>query len=204
MLVKVYSDGKMTRALDSLPVGHAVEFKGPVGRFEYLGAGRCAINGGGGSKKKGATPVRRVRRFVMVCAGSGVTPIYAVLSAVMKEKDHGDGDGDRDGAGSSPPTCLVLDGNRAEPDILLRDELDRMAADESRRCKVIYTLSRPGEEGWQGLRGRMDRAFFEREVGGPPPERDTLVLVCGPEGMERVTREAFLGMGWDEEDLIFF
>ena len=46
--------------------------------------------------------------------------------------------------------------------------------------------------------------FFEREVGAPPAERNAMVLICGPEGMEKAAREAFLGMGWDEDDLLFF
>ncbi|KAJ4300472.1 Omega-amidase nit3 [Collariella sp. IMI 366227] len=44
VLIKIYRDsadgtqkgGVMTQALDSLPPGHPVEFKGPVGKFEYL------------------------------------------------------------------------------------------------------------------------------------------------------------------------
>src|SRR3954447_1449399 len=40
VLVKVYFDtkerkgGKMTKAMDSLPIGHSIDFKGPIGKFE--------------------------------------------------------------------------------------------------------------------------------------------------------------------------
>ncbi|KAL2021933.1 hypothetical protein VTK56DRAFT_6352 [Thermocarpiscus australiensis] len=191
VLVKIYrgdnapgggggGGGRMTQALDALPLGYPVEFKGPLGKFEYRGRGRCLVGG----------RERAVRRFVMVCAGSGVTPIVQVLRAVVTDP------GDQTG-------CLVLDGNRAEEDILCKGELDEMERGSGGRCRILYALSRPGP-GWKGLRGRMDRGLFEREVGGPREERDTLVLVCGPEGMERATREAFLGMGWEEEDLLFF
>ncbi|AEO55434.1 hypothetical protein MYCTH_2299273 [Thermothelomyces thermophilus ATCC 42464] len=188
VLVKIYRDspdgsrkgGRMTQALDSLPVGHPVEFKGPVGKFEYLGAGRCVVGG----------RERTVARFVMVCGGSGVTPIFAVLRAVAR--------GERD-----ETACLVLDGNRGEGDILLREELDGLVRESRGRCRIVHALSRP-RDGWKGLKGRMDRAFFEREVGAPPAERNAMVLICGPEGMEKAAREAFLGMGWDEDDLLFF
>ncbi|KAG7288026.1 hypothetical protein NEMBOFW57_007546 [Staphylotrichum longicolle] len=186
VLIKIYRDapgtpgGKMTQGLDSLPLGHAVEFKGPVGKFEYLGRGQCTINGRG----------RKVGRFVMVCGGSGITPIWAVLRAVMKDKED-------------ETRCLVLDGNRMEGDILLKDELEEAERDGSGRCKVVHTLSRPGE-GWTGGKGRMDGELFEREVGRPPAERDVMVLICGPEGMEKGAKAALLGMGWDEEDLLFF
>ncbi|KAL2189518.1 hypothetical protein L209DRAFT_769646 [Thermothelomyces heterothallicus CBS 203.75] len=188
VLIKIYRDspdgsrkgGRMTQALDSLPVGHPVEFKGPVGKFEYLGAGRCVVGG----------RERTVARFVMVCGGSGVTPIFAVLRAVAR--------GERD-----ETACLVLDGNRGEGDILLSEELDGLVRESRGRCRIVHVLSRP-RDGWKGLKGRMDRAFFEREVGAPPAERNAMVLICGPEGMEKAAREAFLGMGWDEDDLLFF
>lgn len=197
VLVKIYRasedgghrGGAMTQALDSLPLGHWVELKGPVGRFEYLGRGRCAIGGGGGGAGE-----RQVGGFVMVCAGSGITPILAVLRAVVADP----GDATR---------CTVLDGNRREEDILCRRELDELVARGggcgASRSRVVHTLTRPGPA-WTGGRGRMDRALFEREVGPPRAGADVLVLVCGPEPMERTVRESFTAMGWREEDLLFF
>lgn len=186
VLVKIYYDtpqnkgGQMTQALEGLPLGRMVDFKGPVGKFEYLGNGLCRISG----------KERKVKRFVMVCAGSGITPIFQVLRAVIKDKED-------------PTTCLVLDGNRVEEDILLRKELDEMVEVSDGRCKVLYTLSRPLAS-WQGLKGRMDKALFEREVGGPSDERDALVLVCGPVTMESSVKTIFAAMGWGDEDVLFF
>jgi nitrate reductase (NAD(P)H) len=188
VLVKIYYDapdrkgGKMTQALDSMPIGHFVEFKGPVGKFEYLGRGLCSIGG-----KK-----RVVKRFVMICAGSGITPIYQVLRAVVKDAED-------------PTTCVVLDGNRVEEDILCRKELDELAGMDSGRCEIVYTLTRPGKE-WKGLTGRMDRKFLEERVGRPSEGEggDTLVLICGPESMENSTRDALRALGWNDPDLLFF
>jgi nitrate reductase (NAD(P)H) len=181
VLVKIYYDspdrkgGKMTQALDSIPVGHFVEFKGPVGKFEYLGQGVCSIGG-----KK-----RAVKKFVMICAGSGITPIYQVLRAVVKDPED-------------PTTCLVLDGNRVE-------ELDELAKMEGGKCEIVHTLTRP-EKGWKGLTGRMDGRFLEEKVGRPGKEEggDKLVLICGPESMENSTRDALKHLGWRDEDLLFF
>lgn len=188
VLVKIYYDapdgltkgGKMTQALDRLPIGEAVEFKGPVGKFEYLGRGVCTIGG----------KERKAKQFVMVCAGSGITPIYQVLRAVVNDAQD-------------ETACLVIDGNRTEEDILCREELEGMEQRGAGRCKLLHTLSKPSPR-WTGLKGRMDRTLFEREVGRPSEERNTLVLVCGPEGMESAVRKDFREMGWDEEDLVFF
>ena len=189
VLVKIYYDapdragGRMTQALDALPVGHFVDFKGPVGRFEYLGRGRCAVAG----------RERRVRRFVMICAGSGVTPVFQVLRAVLSDPDD-------------ETFCLVLDGNRAEADILCRAELDALAEGQGHRCRLLYSLTRP-DALWDGLRGRMDRELFEREVGlcrNRENGGEDLLLVCGPEAMEKTVRTVFGGMGWGEDDMLFF
>ncbi|ROT38703.1 nitrate reductase [Sodiomyces alkalinus F11] len=187
ILIKIYRNtpdrkgGSMTQALDSIPVGHFVDMKGPVGKFEYLGRGLCSVSG----------KQRRVKRFIMVCAGSGVTPIFQVLRAVMRDPDDA-------------TRCLVLDGNRAEEDILCRTELDAMAASNPDRCKLLYLLTQPAE-GWTGLRGRMDAALFEREVGPcRTTEGDEMVLICGPEAMEQSVKAILSGMGWKEEHLLVF
>ena len=188
ILIKVYYDtperkgGKMTQALDAIPLGHFVDFKGPVGKFKYLGRGQCSVSG---------SP-RHIRRFIMVCAGSGITPIFQVLRAVMKDAED-------------QTKCLVLDGNRDEQDILCRTELDAMANANSHKYRLLYTLSRPGSN-WDGRKGRMDKSLFASEVGPPSnaEARDEMVLICGPEAMERTVREVFREMGWSENDLLFF
>jgi nitrate reductase (NAD(P)H) len=187
VLVKVYYDtvdrkgGKMTQALDSIPLGHYVDFKGPVGKFEYLGRGLCSVSG----------HQRKVSRFIMVCAGSGVTPIFQVLRAVMADKDDS-------------TSCIVLDGNRTEEDILCRQDMDRMVKGNDHRCRLLYMLSRPGST-WTGLKGRMDKALFEKEIGSPRSvNSDEMVLVCGPEALENSVRVVFSDMGWKDDDLLFF
>lgn len=188
VLIKIYYDtpetkgGKMTQALDAIPLGHSVDFKGPVGRFEYLGRGWCSIGG----------VERWVRRLVMVCAGSGVTPIFQVLRSVMADPED-------------KTKCLVLDGNRVEQDILCREDLDKMVDADPEKCRLLYYLSRPSD-GWVGRRGRLNESVFTSEVG-PPTElygSDQLALVCGPAAMEEGSKLAFLSMGWKEDDLIYF
>ncbi|KAK3398690.1 nitrate reductase [Sordaria brevicollis] len=192
VLIKIYyaspaediKGGQMTQALDALPLGKTVDFKGPVGKFVYLGQGRCAING----------RERKVKRFVMLCAGSGVTPIYQVLRAVAEDEKDG-------------TECLVLDGNRVERDILLRRELDELVekARPRGRCRVKCTLSRPDDQ-WQGLRGRLDRVMLEREVGRPDENLrgETMMLLCGPEGMQSMVQEVLKEMGWKDKDVLVF
>jgi nitrate reductase (NAD(P)H) len=185
VLVKLYFDtkeragGRMTKALDSIPIGHFVEFKGPIGKFEYLGRGECAINN-----------VRRhVKRFFMICGGSGITPIYQVLRAVMQDKED-------------QTTCVILDGNRLVEDILCKEDLDVFARDNVDRCKLLYTLTQ-GPDDWQGLRGRISAPLL-KEHCVRSEEHDSLVLVCGPEALEKSAHKALNEQGWPDEDLLFF
>ncbi|KAK0388670.1 hypothetical protein NLU13_4913 [Sarocladium strictum] len=185
ILIKIYKDsgeqkgGKMTQALDAIPLGHFVEFKGPVGKFEYLSRGLCRISGRD----------RHVRRFHMICGGSGITPIFQVLRAVAQDAEDA-------------TECNLLDGNRGEEDILLRSELDQLSSAASGRCTLLHTLTQPGES-WTGGRGRIDQALLEKEVGVRKGEQE-MVLVCGPEAMETSVKEILEKMGWGEEDMVFF
>ena len=190
VLVKIYFDssdrkgGRMSQALDSIPIGHFAEFKGPIGKFEYMGNGRCAING----------VERSVETLVMICAGSGITPIFQVLREVMQNP-------------SDPTRCVVLDGNRKLEDILCKSEMDAFANDASKRCEITYTLTQAPEE-WQdchGRRGRIDAAMID-ELAGPRVrgEEKTMALVCGPDAFEKTVRSALLGAGYAEDELLFF
>jgi nitrate reductase (NAD(P)H) len=185
VLVKVYLDGKdrkggkMTQAIDALPIGHFVDFKGPIGKFEYLGRGLCAING----------ISRTVKRFIMICGGSGITPIFQVLRAVMNDKED-------------PTKCVVLDGNRLAGDILCKEGLDTFARENLDRCKLLYTLTK-APDGWQGLRGRIAGPLL-KEYCCRSGETESMVLICGPEALEKSVHIALNEQGWPDSDLMFF
>jgi nitrate reductase (NAD(P)H) len=177
VLVKIYFDtpgrkgGKMSQAIDQLPVGHPIEFKGPIGKFEYKGAGLCTVNG--------------VER--------GVTPIYQVYRAVMHDRE------DR-------TQCVVMNGNRLLEDVLCKTELDAFHKEnaDSEKSKLLYTLTQAPEE-WEGLKGRIAAPLLKEHA-----QRDefckgsAMVLICGPEPLEKSAKAALLEIGWKEEEMLFF
>jgi nitrate reductase (NAD(P)H) len=183
ILIKVYFDnkeqkgGRMTMALDALPIGQHIDFKGPIGKFQYLGRGKCSVNG----------TERLIKNFFMICGGSGVTPIYQVFRAVMQDKEDN-------------TNCLVLDGNRLLEDILLREEMDYFAKENPHKCKVLHTLTK-GPKTWEGLRGRIGPSLLKEHCvkGG-----ESMVLVCGPGTLEKAVHASLLEQGWDDSDLMFF
>ncbi|KAF3937366.1 hypothetical protein ABW19_dt0204907 [Dactylella cylindrospora] len=182
LLVKVYfpsknqPGGKMTMALDALPLGEYIEVKGPIGKLEYLGRGRVTVNG----------IERSVKSFCMICAGSGITPIFQVLRAVMQDPED-------------DTQCVVFDGNRLEEDILCREELDAFENGNKHKCKIIHTLSNPPET-WTGLRGRIGKDLICKEM----PRDDTLILVCGPPALEASVKKILMDEGYTDKDMVFF
>jgi nitrate reductase (NAD(P)H) len=187
VLVKVYFDtvdrpgGRMTKALDAIPVGHFVDFKGPIGKFEYLGRGRCSIS----------NKLRLVKRFIMICGGSGITPIFQVLRGVLKDKED-------------ETKCLVLNGNRLEEDIPCREDMDQLMVGNEARCRLLHALTKPTDS-WKGLRGRVGKELLEKEVGTCEAKNgEELALICGPEALEKAVHGFLNGMGWKDDDLLFF
>ncbi|KAJ5793820.1 Eukaryotic molybdopterin oxidoreductase [Penicillium paradoxum] len=183
LLVKVYfptatiPGGKMTMALDKLPLGSQIDCKGPTGRFEYLGNGRVLISG----------KERQVCSFKMICGGTGITPVFQVLQAVMQDTQD-------------PTTCIVLDGNRQEEDVLCRSALEAYVEIDSRKCTVVHTLTK-GSDTWTGRRGRISEELLAEYAA---PEEQSMVLVCGPAPMEKCARNILLAQGWAASDLHFF
>ncbi|KAJ5135396.1 Eukaryotic molybdopterin oxidoreductase [Penicillium bovifimosum] len=183
LLVKVYFPtattlgGEMTMGLDKLPLGSQIDCKGPTGRFEYLGKGQVSISG-----KK-----RQLRSFKMICGGTGITPIFQVLRAVMQDMQD-------------PTTCVVLDGNRLEEDILCRSDLDAYVETDGRKCTVVHTLTK-GSDTWTGRRGRISEELLAEYAA---PEEHSMVLICGPVSMENSARDILVAQGWAKSDLHFF
>ncbi|KAJ9605387.1 hypothetical protein H2200_010044 [Cladophialophora chaetospira] len=183
MLVKVYfaesggKGGKMSLAMDALPIGHFIEMKGPIGKFEYIGKGKCLISG----------TERFIKNFVMICGGSGITPIYQVFRAVIRDAED-------------KTECIIFDGNRLFEDILCKEELDVLLAGNEHRCKVLHTLTK-GPEDWTGLRGRITAKLVQENYTRTD---ETLVLICGPEAMEKTMHKALLDDGWSDDQLMFF
>jgi nitrate reductase (NAD(P)H) len=140
-------------------MGHFNEMKGPIGKFEYCGHGKCLVN----------EKPRHVRTFVMICGGSGITPIYQVFRAVMQDPED--------------QTKCVLDGNRLIQDIVCKKELDNLSFGNEHRCRVLHTLTKAPDE-WAGLRGRITGELVE-EYCSQDKHKETLVLICGPEALEK-------------------
>ena len=106
------------------------------------------------------------------------------------------------GSSGAACCCVVLDGNRLLEDILCKADLDRYAAENGDRCKLLYTLTK-APEGWEGLRGRIAAPLLKKHCEWQDGGKG-IVLICGPEALEKSAHKALLELGWRDEEMLFF
>lgn len=137
LVIKVYrrhvhpkfpNGGKMSQFVDALKIGDTIAFKGPTGKLQYQGNGKFAIKK---LRKDPPVPVQ-AQTVNMIAGGTGITPMLQLVREVLKK------DNDR-------TKLALLYANQTEGDILLRKELDDLAAKHPEQFKVWYTLDVPSD-----------------------------------------------------------
>lgn len=114
---------------------------------------------------------------VLIGGGVGITPM---MSAVRYLTD----------TGWTGHVHLVL-GFRTPRDFIFREELERLAA-RNPRLRVTVTMSRPGDQAWDGAVGRIDGALLAAAVPDIARQR---VHVCGPPQMMDAVKAALVALG---------
>ncbi|KAK9428187.1 hypothetical protein V1505DRAFT_377783 [Lipomyces doorenjongii] len=134
-----------------------------------------------------------VRSFGMIAGGTGITPMLQIIRAVLKNPE------DMSEIG-------LIFANETEEDILLKDDLDDLAA-KHKNFKVHYVLNNPNE-GWTGGVGFVTADMIKAWC--PPPANDIKILLCGPPPMISAMKKATVELGYDKarpvsklEDMVF-
>jgi len=108
-----------------------------------------------------------VKELGMIAGGTGITPMFQIIRRICEDP--------RDDTKTT-----LLYANKTEADILLKDELDKFAA-QYEQFNVHYVLSSPSES-WKGDKGRVSKEMIEQRLPAPAG-MDSKVLVCGPDPM---------------------
>lgn len=165
--VKRVEGGELSPYLhDRLGLGDRVRVSGPRGAFTVT-----------------AHPAAR---YLLLSAGSGITPTLATLGTMADLAELGAGALD----------VVVVHSARTPDDLVRRDELEHLAAVHE-GLRVVWVCeddapSRPGA--WVGLRGRLDAAMLLACV---PDAADREVLTCGPPGYMAGVRGVLSEIGAD-------
>jgi len=173
--------GKMTQHLEGLKVGDKIAFRGPVGEFEYLGKGKYIHNHVEG----------HATHFNMIAGGTGITPCWQVLEAVLRDPED-------------ETKISLLFANQTEEDILLRAEMEALAAANPNRFKIHYTLDRP-PTGWTHSSGFITKDMIEANFYPALPGDKAMVLMCGPPPMINFACKPNLeALGFKESAYVIF
>lgn len=107
--------------------------------------------------------LRDAKHVVALAGGSGITPFYSMAAAIV------DGIEDFD--------MTILYGSRSSNGILLKEEIEALAAGSNGRVKVVHVLSHEEKEGYEHgfITGELIKKYA--------PEGDYSVFMCGPKAM---------------------
>ncbi|MDX2284169.1 MAG: ferredoxin--NADP reductase [Bacteroidia bacterium] len=145
---------------DAFEAGDELEIMPPMGRFTVV------------------PDPGRSRNYVLIGAGSGITPLFSILKTVL--------------AGEPLSKVTLWYGCRDESSVIFYDQLRALQAQYAPRLELYLTLTQPAE-GWKGFRGRLDQRriydllselFMEDEFR-------KVYYVCGPQGMMDAAHAAF-------------
>ncbi|KAK0621228.1 hypothetical protein B0T17DRAFT_508598 [Bombardia bombarda] len=109
-----------------------------------------------------------VRHFGMIAGGTGITPMLQVVRAIIRGRKAGD----------TTQVDLIF-ANVTPQDILLKEDLDALAAEDS-GFRVHYVLDKP-PAGWTGGVGYVTPDMITKWL--PKPADDVKILLCGPPPM---------------------
>lgn len=102
--------GMMSQLLDSLQIGDTIDVKGPIGEIVYKKPGQLMIK----------DVPRTASHLAMLAGGTGITPMYQLLKAVLSNPDD-------------KTMCSLIYANQKPSEILLRGEVSSLDAGRDRR-----------------------------------------------------------------------
>ncbi|AQZ15812.1 PGA3 (YML125C) and AIM33 (YML087C) [Zygosaccharomyces parabailii] len=119
------------------------------------------------------------RAIGLVAGGSGITPMLQILNEIVTSPED-------------MTKISLIYANNTENDILLKDELDELAATYP-HFTVHYVLTQPPNQ-WKGYVGYVSEELMRRCLPAPSP--DHRLVICGPEGMNALVLGLANKAGW--------
>ncbi len=114
-------------------------------------------------------------KIALVSGGIGITPMVSICKYYTDKK--------------APYNIVLISSNKAEEDIVFRDELEKMESENS-HLRVVQTLTRADDE-WKGCRERICENMILKEI---PDYKERVFYLCGPPGMVKAVKELLIEM----------
>jgi nitrate reductase (NAD(P)H) len=153
--------GALSNILDCMKEGEEVEIRGPTGDIKYLGNGKFEI----------FDEEEQFDNITLILGGSGITPGYQLIARIMATD-------------SDKTKIKVVDANKDESSILLREDLDKFAKEHKDSFEIQHILSHPSDD-WKGEKGHVDEDKIRKYSYAPEKEsgKKNVVFLCGPPAM---------------------
>jgi len=165
--IKRIPDGRFsTWATSELRSGDTVEVMAPIGEFGY------------------APDPATTGRYVALAAGSGITPVLSILTAVLETEPHSE--------------ATLVYGNRTVTSIMFLEELEALKNRYPDRFSVVHVLSREPHQ-VPLFEGRIDADKLRRLAGGLIDVGSVdAFFVCGPLDMVETVRATLGELGVED------
>jgi cytochrome-b5 reductase len=115
-----------------------------------------------------------VREIGMLAGGTGITPMLQIIRAILKNPD------DR-------TKVTLVYANVATNDILLREDLERLAAAYLDKFRLYLVVEKETLGVWKGGVGFITAEMIKEYC--PLPSPDIKILICGPPPMVAVMKK---------------
>lgn len=176
---KFPNGGQLSQYLDALAIGDTLDMKGPKGHLTWL----CQSDGSFTIRQVRAPKLvtRQATHIGMIAGGTGITPMLQILTAIFTNPND---------------TTIVklLYANQSEDDILVRPELEALAAQHPTRFSLHYTVDRPPATttttAWKYSTGFITKEMIEthlfvKKKDGEDDASTTKIqyFLCGPPPM---------------------
>jgi ring-1,2-phenylacetyl-CoA epoxidase subunit PaaE len=128
------------------------------------------------------------KKYLGVAAGSGITPIMAMIKAVLTEEPNS--------------TFTLIYGNKTEADTIFYAEINQMQNAYPTQFKVQYVFSREPKDG--ALFGRIDKGNLNFMLKNKFKDGSfDAAFLCGPEMMISTLKETLIENGLDKKNIHF-
>lgn len=108
--------------------------------------------------------LRDAKNVIAIAGGSGITPFYSMAGAIVD--------------GIEDFNLTILYGSKTEAGILLKNEIEELAAKSNGKVKVVHVLSEETKEGYE--HGFITAEIIKKYA---PTDEEYSVFMCGPKPM---------------------
>ena len=134
------------------------------------------------------TSATNAKNYIGIAAGSGITPIMAMIKAVLIEEPNS--------------TFTLIYGNKTAAETIFKDELESLQSNYPNKLNMQFLLSREKHE--NTLFGRVDTGNINFVIKNKFKNITfDNAFLCGPEAMINTSKETLLNNGLNEKNIHF-